>query len=55
MKASNSAIWALAWAILLVVLLIGQIQQKLDRDNERLHAAVEASMVPPSTANVRTP
>ena len=50
----HNAIWFLIWAVIAVSLLIGQYQQKLNRDNERLHAAVEESMIPPSTASVTT-
>ena len=53
MKTEN-LLWLLVWASLAVVLVIGQYQLKLDRDLERKHSAVMESMIPPSTANVRT-
>ena len=51
---NRHAIWFLVWLVLGTVLLIGQYQQKLTRDQDRLHAAVDASAVPPSTNYVRT-
>ena len=50
----HNAMWFLIWAVMGLALLIGQYQQKLNRDNDRLHAAVEESTVPPSTNYVRT-
>lgn len=39
---------------LLTVLVCGLAILRLDRENARLHAAVDASTVPPSTNYVRT-
>jgi len=50
----RNAIWFLIWAVMGLALLIGQYQQKLSREQDRLHAAVEESMIPPSTNYVRT-
>jgi len=50
----HNAILFLIWLTLGTVLLIGQYQQKLSREQDRLHAATIASEVPPSTLNVRT-
>jgi hypothetical protein len=40
-------LWLLTWVVLIVVYLIGNYSMKLERDNERLHAEVNASMLPP--------
>jgi len=53
MKTEN-LLWPLLWAVMALVLVVGQYQLKLGRDNDRLHAAVDASTVPPSTNNVST-
>ena len=50
----HNAILFLIWLTLGTVLLIGQYQQKLSREQDRLHAAVEESMIPPSTNYVKT-
>ena len=52
MKTEN-LLWLLMWATMAVVLLIGQYQQKLERDLERHHAEVLASELWPSTASSR--
>ena len=51
---TESLLWLLMWAVLGVVLLIGQYQQKVTRDYDRLHTETSASMIPPSTLNVST-
>lgn len=53
MKTEN-LLWILLWAVMALVLVIGQYQLRLDRENAQLHAEVEASMVPPSTNNIST-
>jgi len=50
-----SIIWFLMWAILFVVLLMGNYCLKLERDRDRLHAQVEASMLPPDVVIFRGP
>lgn len=50
-----SLIWFLMWAILFVVLLMGNYSLKLERDRDRLHAEVNASMVPPDVIISRGP
>ena len=52
MKTEN-LLWLLMWAVLGVVLLIGQYQQKLTLDLDRHHAEVLASELWPSTASAR--
>ncbi len=51
----HNAIWFLLWAVLATVLLIGQYSLKLERENRDLHQRVSASIIPPTTANIRTP
>ena len=55
MKADPTAklIWLLMWSILFVVLLMGNYSLKLERDRDRLHAAVNASMLPPDVVIFR--
>jgi len=50
-----SLIWCLIWAVLLVSMLIGQYSLKLERDRDRLHAEVNASMIPPEVKIFRGP
>lgn len=50
-----SLIWFLMWAILFVVLLMGNYSLKLERDRARLHAEVNASMLPPDVVIFRGP
>ena len=50
-----SLIWFLMWAILFVVLLMGNYSLKLERDRDRLHAEVNASMLPPEVVIHRSP
>jgi hypothetical protein len=56
MKADPTAklIWILMWSILFVVLLMGNYSLKLERDQDRLHAAVNASMLPPDVVAERS-
>ena len=51
---TESLLWILVWAVLGTVLLIGQYSLLQGREDARLHAQVDASMVPPSTRNVST-
>jgi hypothetical protein len=44
---TSKLIWILLWAVLIVVYLLGNYSMKLERDNERLHAEVTKSMMPP--------
>jgi hypothetical protein len=46
-------LWLLTWAVLITVYLIGNYSMKLERDNERLHAEVTNSMMPPEIKIVR--
>lgn len=50
-----SLIWFLLWAVLFVVLMMGNYCLKLERDRDRLHAQVEASMLPPDVVIFRGP
>ena len=50
---TESLLWLLIWATMAVVLLIGQYQQKLDRDLDRRHAEVLASELWPATVSTR--
>ena len=50
---TSKLIWLLTWAVLIVVYLLGNYSMKLERDNERLHAEVNASMLPPEVKIVR--
>ena len=55
MRADPTAklIWLLLWAVMIVVYLMGNYSMKLERDNERLHAEVNASMMPPEVKIMR--
>lgn len=46
-------VWLLFWAAMIVAYLIGNYSMKLERDNARLHAEVEASMLPPDVKIMR--
>jgi hypothetical protein len=50
---TSSILWFLLWAILFVVLLMGNYCLKLERDRERLHAEVNKSMLPPEVVIAR--
>lgn len=43
----RTLLWFLIWAVLITVFIIGQHSMKMEREYARLHAAVNASMVPP--------
>jgi hypothetical protein len=46
-------LWLLTWVVLIVVYLLGNYSMKLERDNERLHAEVNKSMMPPEVKIAR--
>ena len=55
MRADPTAklIWLLLWAVMIVVYLMGNYCLKLERDNDRLHAEVNKSMLPPEVKIMR--
>lgn len=54
-RTTHRLLWLLTWAVMIVVYLVGNYTLKLERDNARLHAEVEASMIPPEVKIFRGP
>jgi hypothetical protein len=52
---TSKLIWLLLWAVMIVVYLMGNYCLKLERDRDRLHAEVNASMLPPDVVIFRGP
>lgn len=54
MNPLRSILWLLAWSVAFLLAVGCNYTLRLERENAQLHALVNASMVPPSTNNVRT-
>lgn len=54
MNHERNLLWFLFWSVLIVALLIGQYQQRINRERESKHRAVNASMIQPSTIYINT-
>jgi hypothetical protein len=52
---TSKLIWLLLWSVMIVVYLMGNYCLKLERDRDRLHAEVSASMLPPDVVIFRGP
>ena len=46
--------WLLIWSVILFVFVVGNYIQTKRRVDDQLHSLTNASMVPPSTINVKT-
>ena len=53
-KTEQRLCWLLLWSAILFVFVVGNYIQTKRRIDDQLHAITNASMVPPSTINVKT-
>lgn len=52
---TRTLIWLLMWSVIFVCLLIGLTTARMEREDEKRHAAVMASMNPPEVVICREP